>query len=77
MAVLAAYDIANLCDWLSLEVYTVGAPRPGNKAFSAKYDAQVPSTWHIINPRVSLTSPPVSCAEVRYLHGVFSTMSVK
>ena len=28
MAVLAAYDLADLFPWLSLRVYTVGAPRP-------------------------------------------------
>ena len=52
MAVLAAYDIVDLFPWHSCQVYTVGAPRPGNKAFAAKYQAKVPATWHIINPRV-------------------------
>ena len=32
MAVLAAYDIAHLFPFQSVQVYTVGAPRPGNKA---------------------------------------------
>ena len=54
MAVLAAYDIAHLFPFKSTQVYTVGAPRPGNKAFAAKYEARVPGTWHIINPKVSL-----------------------
>ena len=31
MAVLAAFDIADLQPWASLQVYTVGAPRPGNR----------------------------------------------
>ena len=53
MAVLAAYDIADLFPWGSLQVYTVGAPRPGNAAFAAKYKAKVPATWHVINPKVS------------------------
>ena len=35
MAVLAAYDIADLFPWLSVQVYTVGAPRPGNRAFAS------------------------------------------
>lgn len=52
MAVLAAYDLADLFPWLSLRVYTVGAPRPGNKAFAKQYEAKVPDTWHIINDRV-------------------------
>lgn len=54
MAVLAAYDMADLCPWRSLQVYTVGAPRPGNQAFAAKYEAKVPATWHIINPKVRI-----------------------
>ena len=60
MAVLAAYDIAHLCPFNSVQVYTVGAPRPGNKAFAAKYDARVPATWHIINPKVSSLSGSIS-----------------
>ena len=52
MAVLAAFDIAKLFPWQSMQVYTVGAPRPGNKAFAAKYESTVPATWHIINPKV-------------------------
>lgn len=52
MAVLAAYDIADLHQWGSLQVYTVGAPRPGNASFAAQYNAKVPHTWHIINPQV-------------------------
>ena len=54
MAVLAAYDIADLHPWASLQVYTVGAPRPGNKAFAQQYNAKVPHTWHVINPQVRL-----------------------
>ena len=56
MAVLAAFDIAHLFPFTSVQVYTVGAPRPGNKAFAAKYEARVPATWHIINPKASCLS---------------------
>lgn len=52
MAVLAAFDIADLHPWASLQVYTVGAPRPGNRAFAQQYNAKVPHTWHVINPQV-------------------------
>ena len=52
MAVLAAFDIASLFPWQSVQVYTVGAPRPGNRAFARHYNAKVPDTWHIINERV-------------------------
>ncbi|KAL3161315.1 hypothetical protein ABBQ38_009669 [Trebouxia sp. C0009 RCD-2024] len=51
MAVLAAYDIADLFPWQSVQAYTVGAPRPGNQAFAKKYQSKVPATWHIINPK--------------------------
>ncbi|DBA92428.1 hypothetical protein WJX77_009083 [Trebouxia sp. C0004] len=51
MAVLAAYDIAELFPWLSVQVYTVGAPRPGNRAFAKQYEAKVPDTWHVINDK--------------------------
>ena len=53
MAVMAALDIADLRHWRSLQVYTVGAPRPGNQAFSNMYNAKIPDTWHIINEKVS------------------------
>ena len=56
MAVLAAFDIADLFPWQSVQVYTVGAPRPGNRAFAAQYQAKVPATWHIINPKVCCLS---------------------
>lgn len=51
MAVLAAYDFVDLCPWKSVQVYTIGAPRPGNKAFAHKYEAKVPDTWHVMNSR--------------------------
>ena len=52
MAVLAAYDIADMLPWRSVQVYTVGAPRPGNKAFAEQYLAKAPDTWHIMNATV-------------------------
>lgn len=52
MAVLSAMDIADLLPWASLQVYTFGAPRPGNKAFSKMYNSKVPDTWHILNEKV-------------------------
>ncbi len=54
MAVLAAYDFVDLCPWKSVQVYTIGAPRPGNKAFADKYEAKVPDTWHVMNSQVML-----------------------
>lgn len=49
MAVIAALDIADLFPWQTLQVYTMGAPRPGNKAFTKACNARVPSIWNIIN----------------------------
>ena len=66
MAVLAAFDIADLQPWASLQVYTVGAPRPGNGAFARQYNAKVPHTWHVINPQVC-THP--THAQTLYLLG--------
>ena len=66
MAVLAAYDIADLNPWGSLQVYTVGAPRPGNRAFAQQYNAKVPNTWHVINPK-AWTLPLLHLAAI-HLH---------
>ena len=52
MAVLAAFDLADLCPWKSVQVYTYGAPRPGNKAFKEQYEAKLPDTWHVMNSQV-------------------------
>lgn len=70
MAVLAAYDIAHLFPRQSIQVYTVGAPRPGNQAFAKKYQSKVPATWHIINPKV----PPMSGKT--FEHDIWGTSDV-
>ncbi|KAK9823190.1 hypothetical protein WJX72_000942 [[Myrmecia] bisecta] len=52
LATLAAFDIMRGCPWLSkkaVSCYTFGAPRTGNHAFAAEYNATVPDTWHVIN----------------------------
>lgn len=64
MAVLAAYDIAELQPWASLQVYTVGAPRPGNRGFARQYNAKVPHTWHVINPQVRAAPTPHTRTDV-------------
>lgn len=62
MAVIAAMDIAALRGWASLQVYTIGAPRPGNRAFSKVYNSKVPDTWHIINEKASSRCFPLCIA---------------
>lgn len=57
MAVIAAMDIVDLLPWQSVQVYTVGAPRPGNHAFARGYSSRLQDTWHIINERVRPRSP--------------------
>ena len=37
-----------------MQVYTFGAPRPGNRAFKEEYDQHIPDTWNIINDAVSI-----------------------
>ncbi|BDA48303.1 probable lipase at C-terminar half [Coccomyxa sp. Obi] len=49
LAALAAHDLVTHCGLTSCQVYTFGAPRPGNRAFKREYDQLVPDTWHIIN----------------------------
>jgi predicted lipase len=55
LATLAAYDIADLLPWASLQVYTVGAPRVGNRAFAQDYNRKVGNHWNVINDSVSST----------------------
>ncbi|EIE18442.1 hypothetical protein COCSUDRAFT_68209 [Coccomyxa subellipsoidea C-169] len=49
LAGLAAHDLVTQCGLTNCQVYTFGAPRPGNRAFKQEYDQLVPDTWHIIN----------------------------
>ncbi|KAK9799340.1 hypothetical protein WJX73_007370 [Symbiochloris irregularis] len=51
LAMLAAHDIATQIQPARLQVYTYGAPYPGNHAFCRSYDAVCPDTWHIVNDR--------------------------
>ena len=60
MANLAAVDIANIMEWASVKVYTVGAPRAGNHAYAKMYNKLIPDTWGIINYRVLLHCPAPS-----------------
>ena len=52
MAIISALDIADLFPWQILTVYNMGAPRPGNKAFTKACNARVPSIWNIMNEAV-------------------------
>lgn len=50
LANLCAVDLQyNLGTDVSVEVYTFGAPRVGNKAFANSYNQRVPKTWRFVN----------------------------
>ena len=54
-----AFISEGLMDVCFLQVYTFGAPRPGNRAFRMEYDQLVPDTWQVINDAVrGLVHPP-------------------
>ena len=54
MAELAAFEVRKRWPQVSLAVYTLGAPRVGNKAWAAEYDQAVPETWAIVNDEVGV-----------------------
>ncbi|MDV3351344.1 lipase family protein [Leptolyngbyaceae cyanobacterium CCMR0082] len=50
LAKLCAVDLQyNFSPDISVEVYTFGAPRVGNKAFAESYNRRVPNTWRFVN----------------------------
>ena len=50
LAKLCAVDLQyNLGANVSVEVYSFGAPRIGNRAFAASYNRRVPNTWRFVN----------------------------
>jgi hypothetical protein len=50
LANLCAVDLQyNFSPEVSVEVYTFGAPRIGNKAFSESYNRRVPDSWRFVN----------------------------
>ena len=50
LAKLCAVDLQyNFSPAVSVEVYTFGAPRVGNRAFADSYNRRVPSTWRFVN----------------------------
>ena len=60
LAKLCAVDVQyNFSDRLNhLEVYTFGAPKPGNRAFVASYNERVPHTWRVVYGRDLVASLP-------------------
>ena len=45
---LAAFDLAPLFPWGSIEVHTIGAPRPGNAAFAKVRRGLCPRQLHAL-----------------------------
>ena len=72
---LAAFDIA-LDQGLALSpdqivCYSVAAPRTGNHAFAAAYNAVVPHTWNVINDQANFPSQQRSPSQKPWLLGRF------
>lgn len=50
LANLCAVDLQyNFAPNIAIEVYTFGAPRVGNRAFSESYNRRVPNNWRFVN----------------------------
>ncbi|MEL6815355.1 MAG: lipase family protein [Cyanobacteria bacterium J06598_3] len=50
IAKLCALDLQyNFSPEISVEAYSFGAPRVGNKAFTESYNRRVPDTWRVVN----------------------------
>lgn len=50
LAKLCAVDLQyNFSPDVSVDAYTFGAPRVGNRAFSESYNRRVPNTWRFVN----------------------------
>ncbi|MEL6554784.1 MAG: lipase family protein [Cyanobacteria bacterium J06621_11] len=50
LAKLCAIDLQyNFSPDISVEAYSFGAPRVGNKAFTESYNRRVPNTWRVVN----------------------------
>lgn len=58
LAVLAAADIKRRHPQLALTVYTYGAPRVGNLAFTQEYLRNNPDTWGIVNDQDPIPRVP-------------------
>ena len=51
---------------IHVEAYTFGAPRAGNKAFVASYNARVPKTWRVVNGWDAVSGLPHMCQGYRH-----------
>ncbi len=61
LASLAAYDMAVQAGLHAVQCITFGAPRVGNRAFVAAYDAHVKVTWCRAPPHLHSPLPEVMC----------------
>lgn len=57
LAILAAYDVQQRWPQSRMRVYTFGAPRVGNGAWTSVYNAAVPDTWCLVNHNVGGREP--------------------
>ena len=71
IAKLCAVDLQyNFGKNISIEVYTFGAPRTGNKAFTESYNKRVPDTWRIINGWDAVAGLPAPWQGYRHVEEV-------
>ncbi len=81
LAMLAAFDLAPLFPWGSVEVHTIGAPRPGNAAFAkvrhrSQARSEAASCTATADVQLRVKAPPGSAAfaEMRHSPGPGSCM---
>ena len=71
IATLCAVDLQyNFGDRIAIEVYTFGAPRTGNSAFTKSYNQRVPDTWRIVNGWDAVVGLPAPWQGYRHVDAV-------
>lgn len=68
IAKLCAIDLQyNFSDKISVEAYSFGSPRVGNKAFTESYNRRVPDTWRVVNGWDAVVGLPVPWQGYRHV----------
>ena len=68
IAALCAVDLQyNFGQKIAVEVYTFGAPRVGNDAFSDSYNQRVPDTWRVVHGWDAVVGLPVPWQGYRHV----------
>ncbi len=68
IAALCAVDLQyNFGQKIAIDVYTFGAPRVGNDAFSDSYNRRIPNTWRVVNGWDAVTGLPAPWQGYRHV----------